>query len=122
MKIICTICSRLKKEDKNLIPAVERYIGDHIGKVKELAKKTPLFILSGKYGLISSQQKIPNYDYYLENEKVDSLAETVCKQIKEANITEIDFYGEEKESWKPYVAVLKKGTDSAGIAFRTHTI
>jgi hypothetical protein len=124
MKIICTICSRLKTEDENLLPADERYIGDHIGKAKKIAEKekTHFFILSGKYGLISSQQKISNYDYYLENEKVDPLAETVCQQIKEANITEIDFYGEEKESWKPYVAVMQKGTNLAGVIFRTHSI
>lgn len=124
MKIVCTICSRSKNENKGLLPADERYIGDHIGKAKEISKQSnvPLFILSGKYGLISSKQKIPYYDYYLEDKNIDSLAKTVYQQIKKANITEIDFYREEKEGWKPYIIVMQKGANLAEITLHIHDI
>ena len=124
MKIICTICSRAKREDAELLPAEERYTATHIKTVKEIAQKdgVPFYILSGKYGLISSQTKIPYYDYYLENSAVDELSERVSKQIQEVGITEINFYGEEKDSWLPYKNALEKGVKSSGIILNNYIL
>jgi len=58
---------------------------------------------------------IPNYDYYLEETRVNDLAGRVAEQIKEADIKEIDFYIENKESWTPYIKTLKKGADAAQV-------
>ena len=57
---------------------------------------------------------IPDYDQYLEEDKVDSLAQTIADQLRESNITELDFYTEAKPRWAPYEAALIKGTDMAG--------
>lgn len=117
MKIICTICSRRKIESSGLLPAKERYTGDHISKVKDFSiiENIPFYILSGKYGLIPGAQKIPYYDYYLEEIAVNGLIETVSKQIQEEKITEIDFYMEDKVSWSPYLQTIKKASEQIEI-------
>lgn len=124
MKVIATICSRHKKEGMELLPAHDRYIGEHIWKVAAIAVEAgiPFYILSGKYGLISAETEIPNYDYYLEREQIDSLAEIIKAQIIEAGITEIDFYSEEKESWAPYIEAMRKGTKLAGVPLKIHQL
>ena len=118
MKIICTICSRTKKEDEGFIPAHTRYLGEHIKKVALIAnkEKKPFFILSGKYGLIHQDEKISYYDYYLEGSAIEIFSKKVCDQLKENGIMEIDFYVEEKDSWFPYKTVLQKGADLAGVS------
>ncbi len=124
MRIICTVCSRVKRTDEGLLPAYERYLGDHIKPVQKIAEKERVlfFILSGKYGLIPAEEKIPDYDYYLETTKVDELATKVSEQIKEHGITTIDYYGETKESRKPYNDVMSKGATLAGITFHFHEL
>ena len=69
-----------------------------------------MYILSGKYGLIKGDAPVPLYDYYLESSHVIELAKTVTDQIKQEGITEIDFYIEEKETWKPYIAALEEAS------------
>ena len=118
MKAICTICSRHKQEDEGLLPARLRYTASHIAATEKIAheQNLPLYILSGKYGLISADEMIPNYDYYLEQDKVDSLARTIAGQLHKDGITELDFYTEGKPSWAPYESALRKGVDLAGAA------
>ncbi len=124
MKLIATICSRRKRDDFGLLAAYERYIGDHVSQVMKMAEveKLPFYILSGKYGLINSDQPIPYYDYYLEKESVDSLSKLVADQIMTANITEIDFYSEDKDSWIPYVDTLQKAVKLAGTKLNTQML
>ncbi|MBL4644364.1 MAG: hypothetical protein JKX80_00680 [Candidatus Pacebacteria bacterium] len=124
MKAICTICSRKKNDGAELIPARVRYAGDHIKTTADIAEESnlPFFILSGKYGLISSEEKIPDYDYYLEEQAVDSLAQTVAKQLKERDITELVLHTEGKDSWKPYDSVLQKATELAEVTLQRVSI
>ncbi|HEY4501668.1 MAG TPA: hypothetical protein VJJ20_01200 [Candidatus Paceibacterota bacterium] len=118
MKAICTICSRNKQEGPELLPARLRYTASHIKAAEKIAGtlQLPYYILSGKYGLISADEMIPNYDYYLEQSKVDSLAQTIAGQLHKDAIVELDFYTEGKPSWAPYEAALRKGADLAGAA------
>lgn len=118
MKIICTICSRRKKEDVGLLSAEERYTGEHISVVKKIAEesKVPFYILSGKCGLIPGSKKIPYYDYYLKNSAVDDLVKEVVNQIQNEKITGMEFYFENKETWAPYSDVIEKAAQQAGIA------
>ena len=80
-----------------------------------IAEKLPFYILSGKYGLIPGNQKIPYYDYYLKESAIDMLVKTVIQQIKKEEISEIDFYAEDKISWIPYINVIKKAVRQANI-------
>ncbi len=124
MRIICTICSKHKNDSKGLLPARLRYTSPHIKAVERIAEKSklPFFILSGKYGLISADEMIPSYDYYLEERAIDSLAKTVYEQLKKHSITELDFYTESKPSWAPYELVLRKGAELAGVALIVHSL
>lgn len=124
MKAIVTICSREKDDRQTLLKASKRYLGDHIGKTKKIATESgeAFFILSGKYGLISAETEIPYYDYYLENSKVDDLADKVSKQIKKQDITSIDSYLENKKSWEPYKMALEKGALLASIPVSLHEV
>jgi len=119
MKVVVTICSKRKNETEGLLPAGERYMGEHIKKTEKLAKQLqlPFFILSGKYGLVPVDKAIPNYDYYLEMSAIEDLAKIVETQLREFNITEAQFYTEGKKSWIPYEAVLMKATESGNVVF-----
>ncbi len=124
MKIVATICSRKKKEDPELLPAHERYLGLHVAAVNAIAKEqfTDFYILSGKYGLISGDEKIPNYDYLLEEKAVDDLVEIVVRQIAEAGITEIAFYTEDNPNWKPYEKTITQAAARADIDCFVHQL
>jgi hypothetical protein len=124
MKIICTACSKHKRDDAELLPAKLRYLGSHIILGEEQAKEmgVPFFILSGKYGVISADEKIPNYDYYLVPEKVDEVADLIAAQLREHKVTEIIFYAEGKDSWAPYRAALQKGAEMAGAKVDMHIL
>ena len=113
MKIIATICSKVKLETSGEIPAQELYLAPHILDTKKIADEEGLdfYILSGKYGLISGTQKIPFYDYYLEESAVDELVEVVVGQLEDAEITEIDFYYEEKPSWQTYISTIQRACE-----------
>lgn len=113
MKCFITICSKKKDNSPLLLPAHLRYLAPHVEQTYEKAKELniPFYILSGKYGLVSGDENIPYYDYYLEVDKVDELSDIVGEQIKKLGITDINFYFEEKETWKPYIVALEKATD-----------
>jgi len=116
MKVIVTICSKHKNDEPELLPARERYTGDHIAKTEQIANESdlPFFILSGKYGLLAADEKVSNYDYYLEPEAINDLAKVVEGQLLKFGITEIEFYTKGKESWESYEIALRKATELAG--------
>ncbi|HEV7121584.1 MAG TPA: hypothetical protein VGN56_02005 [Candidatus Paceibacterota bacterium] len=118
MKAVATICSRHKRRDAALLPAQDRYAGEHVKKAGAIAdsSKFPFYILSGKYGIISADTEIPDYDYYLEQEHVAALTKIVGSQLMEAGITELDFYIEDKASWAPYIAAMQEAAASTGVA------
>lgn len=115
MKCLVTICAKKKDGNPELLPAYLRYLAPHIEQTHTKAKKLniPFYILSGKYGLVPANEEISDYDYYLEKEKVEDLSDLMAEQIKKLGITEIDFYFEEKESWKPYISALEKASIKA---------
>lgn len=123
MNVVATICSREKDSDPEPLPAKERYLGEHIKLALAEAEKfgSPFYILSGKYGLVSGDDFIPDYDYLLEKES-DGLSRLVAAQAVEARITEIDFYYKDKENWIPYTETLRKACGLEGIKLRTHKL
>lgn len=117
MKCLVTICSKNKDESEELLPAYLRYLAPHIQDTykKSQELQLPMYILSGKYGLLRGDDLIPFYDYYLESSHIVELAKTVTDQIKQEGVTSIDFYVEEKETWKPYISVLEQASFTLGI-------
>jgi len=110
MEIFCTYCSKLKDEIIDSLPAIHRYKSKRIRKVNESAKLLdyPIFILSGKYGLISTEQKIPYYDHLLLDNEVENLVnDYVIEQLKKFNIEKIFFFQNSSDLFiKPYINAI----------------
>lgn len=124
MKIVCTICSKRKREDTGLLPARLRYTAPHIAATEKIAKENgePFYILSGKYGVISGDTNIPNYDYYLEMNAVEPLSKVIAEQLEAERITEVDFYTEQKPTWAPYEKAITEGASLAGALLHVHPL
>lgn len=124
MKIVATICSRKKDPNTDLLSARLRYLGEHVGRVSAIAAdtNTPFYILSGKYGLISADEKIPDYDYLLTEDAVEELSEMIAQQIREAGITEIAFYSESNPNWKPYEKAAQQGAQRGDAELVMHQL
>jgi hypothetical protein len=117
-KLVCTICSKEKRDDKKLLPAINRYISKRIDKVSKIADESGLqfAILSGEYGLLMPDENIPFYDHLLKMNEVKSLSEVAKKQLSDMGTTEIIFYAKPREdNWKPYYLVLENATKNLGI-------
>jgi hypothetical protein len=124
MKIIATICSRTKDTREEPLPAIERYQGEHIQQVADIAQEaqTPFFILSGVYGLVSASEAVPFYDHLLEEDEVPALTKKIVDQIDAHGITEITFYTKEKDAWAPYKAALENASKETGVLFTTKSL
>lgn len=120
--VICSICSRAKRQDEGLLPARQRYTGSHIGRTEKVAtnQKQPFFILSGVYGFISADESIPYYDHLLATEEVLQLASKIRGQLKECGVRELHFYTKNKTSWKPYQEALCLATEALGVSLFVH--
>jgi hypothetical protein len=123
MKVIATICSKEKDPSTELLPAVERYRGEHIqiARAEAIRIDSPLYILSGKFGLVSGDDFIADYDYLLEMESAE-LTRLVKSQMEEAGITEVEFYYKEKGSWAPYRDTLRNACTLGRVALHNHKL
>jgi hypothetical protein len=99
LKILATYCSAQKDEQSGSLPAYQRYQSDRIKMVMARAEKQdfPFMILSGMFGLIEFDQPLPYYDHLLKPFEVEQHANFVAIQIKEFNVTEIEFYSRSLE-------------------------
>ena len=79
MEYVCTTCSKAKKRDEKLLPAIQRYVSARIDFVSQESQRLgwPLLIFSGKYGLITADLPIPWYDQALVEEDVPTMIATV---------------------------------------------
>jgi hypothetical protein len=119
MEYVCTTCCKDKREDKELLPATQRYISERIDFVAEESSRLgkPFIIFSGKYGLIDADYEIPWYDKKLEPEDVAGMIPIVKKQLLEKEVSKIRFYGKPRttKSWEPYYEVLDQSCNQLGI-------
>lgn len=81
--IYITYCSKGKRDDAGNLPAIDRYTSDRITRVSELASQASsnFMILSGSFGLLERQDKIPYYDHLLISEEVADMVNTVSQQL-----------------------------------------
>ena len=127
MKAICTYCSANKLRDAGLLPAVRRYVDGRIETLHTSAEQQGIHfcILSGEYGLIDGDYLLPWYDHLLVSNEIPRLIEVVQQQLREKNITEIEYYTVSPAvdpNVIPYFEVIKKGCARAGIHFREHIL
>jgi len=113
MKIYCTTCSKEKVEDKEKINAIKRYISPRINSIYKKSQKdhVEFRILSGKFGLLRPNEKIPAYNQKLEMKNIPNLINIIKSQISSQNINEIIFFSvnpKQDINWKPYLYLIRK--------------
>jgi len=86
-----TYCSGRKRMDEEEIEAIQRYQSSRIDEVYEIHREDTI-ILSGVYGLLETNEKIPYYDHLLQWNEIGQLKEKVIKQIQNKKINKIVFY------------------------------
>lgn len=120
--IVCTACSRKKDTRKELIPARERYKGSHIKEVEDIAKREgrPLFFLSGLFGFVLADGKLPAYDFVLTEFEADRMVGSVALQLLNERVSEIHFYSKAKESWRLYEEVIIAAAEKVSAVITIH--
>lgn len=124
MEIVATICSRKKREDAGLLPARERYAGEHIPVVGRIAHEAgkPLYILSGLFGLLHGDEGVELYDYLLPVEMVQPLSIRIATRLRAEGVTGIDFYTQSGDKWRPYESAMRLGAEASGARLRVHSL
>ncbi|MGA9380254.1 MAG: DUF6884 domain-containing protein, partial [Phormidium sp.] len=75
-------CSKSKYSDVEILPALERYNGVAFRVVRKFLQQKnadylDIFILSAKFGLISSKELIPDYDQKMDKRRSQELQSSV---------------------------------------------
>jgi hypothetical protein len=112
MEYLCTTCCKRKRRDLRLLPALERYMSRRIRFVWKESRRLnkPLLILSGKYGLVKPDLKIPWYDQALLIDAVEALAQKTVQQLRARGATSLRFYALPRNTcgWQSYYGVIEK--------------
>lgn len=121
MKAIVTYCSAKKNKSKERLPAIKMYASERIAFVEQhaLEKGESLFILSGKYGLVSSGELLSYYDHLLLESGVDAHSKIVSKQLKLHGIREIEFHMnhlKDEAALTAYLDCMKKACVQCGVS------
>jgi len=108
-----THCCRRKSRKKGLLPAGERYLAGYINEVLKLSKSqgAGFLILSGEFGFLKENAKIPYYDKLLTYPDFDSLNRVVDRQYKKYRFKKaVFFHGDTKIDGKvrTYVDFMKE--------------
>lgn len=127
MRILCSYCSAAKREDDGLLPAVERYLSARL-RVLWLhgrAQDTPLFILSGEYGLLHAEAPIPWYDHLLQPDEVAPLAVDVAARLRELGVEGVEYHTAPLAGFpdvRPYFDAISAACAAAGVPLNIETL
>ncbi len=100
------------------MPAKDRYLGDHIKLAIAEGKKLgwPVYILSGKYGLLKLDDEIDWYDHLMTTEDVPRVTKFVESRLKQGGVTAVTFYAKTKAgNWIPYHSAIEAACQNLGI-------
>lgn len=119
MKILCSYCCAAKREDDGLLPAVERYLSERLRVLwlQSRALGTPLYILSGEFGLLGAEDPIPWYDHLLRPDEAAPLALGVAARLRELGIDAVEYHTAspaEHPEVRPYLAAIRAACAAAG--------
>ena len=109
------------------MPAIELYDSERISKVFELAnnQNAKFVILSGKHGLVETQQQINYYDHLLNQTEVEAHANVIASQIAAKCISEIVFFTNPVETdpnLLTYLRCIKRACEIAKIELKVQVI
>ena len=112
MTIFCTYCSAEKETVEALLPALQRYRSERIRRIHQAARSAGcgFYILSGEYGLLKPDERIPYYDHLLVADEIETHAFKLAEQIEQYSITQIVFFTlpvPQDERLAPYHAALR---------------
>lgn len=89
-RLLILSCSRRKRSDPGLLPAMERYDGPSFRVLRKFLREYPLeaqsldiYILSAEFGLLSGGQPIPNYDRRMTSQRASELQPRVLATLKD---------------------------------------
>lgn len=117
-----TYCSRRKREDAGLLPAVERYSSPRIPAARDWARRhgADFRILSGRYGLLDPAEPIPYYDHLLGTDEVEAMTERVAGQLE--GWDGICFLEAAGDYVAPYIAVMTGAARRRGLPIAEVTL
>ena len=86
--LLIVACSKRKRFDSSLLPAIERYDGSTFRTIRRFLRLKPpevpdIYILSAEFGLISSEQMVPNYDRKMTRDRTLQLQPKVITDLKQ---------------------------------------
>jgi hypothetical protein len=88
-RLLILACSQRKRPAKGLLPAVERYDGPAFLVLRRYLREVAddgltVLVLSAKYGLISADRRIPDYDQRLTRDSARKLQSQVLATARAA--------------------------------------
>jgi Family of unknown function (DUF6884) len=90
-RLLILSCSRTKRTDQDLLPAIERYDGPGFRVVRRFLREREgvdsaldTYILSAEFGLITADQLIPAYDRRMTSERALALRPVVRGALQRA--------------------------------------
>ncbi len=88
LRLLILSCSRAKRSDQGLLPALKRYDGPPFRVMSKFLRAHPsgkqsldVYILSARFGLISDGERIPNYDHRMTPQRVKELQKPTLNQL-----------------------------------------
>ena len=120
MKILCSYCSAAKRDDDGLLPAVERYQSERLRELwlRGRAQETPLYILSGAFGLLGAEEPIPWYDHLLSAGEVEAMAVNVAARLRELAVEGVVYHTASltaTAALRPYFETITAACAMAGV-------
>ncbi|MCJ7695919.1 MAG: hypothetical protein MUO40_10900 [Anaerolineaceae bacterium] len=126
MHILLTTCCKEKDPAPGTLPAIKRYLSKRIAHVydESITYNIPMRILSGKFGLLSPDAPIPNYDHPLSTMEVPMLLPHVMEQLDQDSISAITFYAHPRQTpgWEPYYQVVEQSCKALSIKFEIEIV
>ncbi len=126
MEYVCTICAKRKRRTAGPLPAIDRYLNRRIRWVYTQSRRLarPMFILSGRFGLLAPDDRIPWYDHALTEADVTRLLPRVVQQLAAADATSLVFFARPRSTpgWKPYYELLERACRTRAIPLRVRRL
>lgn len=121
VRIVCSYCSAAKRDDEAALPALERYRSERLGRLARQADRgdAPLFILSGRFGLLAAGDPIPWYDHLLGADEAPALAQRVARRLRELGVTEVEYHTAAPAAVapiRPYLETMRAACAESGAA------
>ena len=89
-QLLILSCSRRKRSDAIYLPAIERYNGPLFKILRKFIREQPskahnldVLVLSTKYGLISANMPISDYDYRMTHTRAEELRPRVLEELRQ---------------------------------------